>query len=838
MQRKTMQRKTMQMPRNCLTALITAVVFTPSTFIAVGEINAEQQSNSVEIEKLQFEQTHNTIANQYQQLQLLVTGVGKQGRTRDLTHAVQYEANPAGKVAVSATGSVTPLESGTVTITAKAANNKTAKIDVTVHELKDMTPGFYHHVMPVLSKYHCNHCHGKPSGQGGFKLSLFGSNPPADYEAITQAAYGRRINRLEPESSLILRKATLGIPHGGGRRFKADTTAYEIVSDWVKGGAQVGARADVKVKNIEVTPQQRILTPMGRQQLNVIAHFSDGSKEDVTHLAAYKADENMLVEVDEAGYVKTNDQRGEFTVVILYQGQVGTFTGTIPFDFPAESYPAPRNEIDTAVFAKLKKLGIPPSQLCSDETFLRRVTIDLAGRLPTLDETKTFLADSSPEKRDRCIERLLNSSDYADYFASKWIHLLQNSRSAPEHRRGSFAFHRWIRESFRNNKPYDQFVREILTSAGDYTQTPPTTWYREVSSIENQVENMSQLFLGVRITCARCHHHPYEKWTQKDYYQLSAFFSRVKRKVSVDGNPKYFEERIYHDRGPATVKHPDTGEVLKPAGLAGPALEIDPDSDPRHKLVDWMVAEDNPFFSTVFVNRTWKHFLGRGIIDPEDDIRETNPPSNPELLAVLKNRFINSKYDIKDLLRLICQSTTYQLSSQANQYNLEDDQFYSRFQPRRLNAEVVLDSIDRLLKSETRFRRLPLGMRAVQLPDAAKNDNIELLKLFGRPEAQSACECERSQDGDLRQSLYLLTSSDILGKLSSSKGRAAEYAKNKQYTNEQLVSDIYLRSLSRLPREQELQIAVAHLEKTTDRKTAVENILWAVMNTKEFLYNH
>ncbi|QDU50647.1 DUF1549 and DUF1553 domain-containing protein [Gimesia panareensis] len=821
--------------------LLTLTLFSVSIAQAAEKTAAASTlPSSSEMQELQFEHAQQTLADRYSRLQLQVVGIDERGRKSDQTRKVTFQATPADKVSIDERGRVTPLAGGQVTITARAVSGKTAQTRITVHELTDTAPGFKDRVMPLLSKYSCNTCHGKPRGQNGFELSLFGSDAAKDYNFIVKQSRGRRISQALPAESLLLRKATSSIPHGGGKRFAVGSVAWQTMHDWIQGGAPVGSQSDFKVAKIEVLPSERVMTLEGEQQLSVIAHYTNGMVEDVTHLAIYHTNEDSMVEIDESGLVKAQDRQGEFAIVVVYGGQVGAFRGIIPFGYPVEEQQKSNNPIDKAVLAKLDRLGIPPSPRCSDETFLRRVTIDLAGRLPSLEETNAFKADQSSDKRNRKIDELLDSPEYADYFASKWIHLLRNARSAPEHRRGTFSFHHWIRESFRQNKPYDKFVRDILTASGDVTQHPPATWYREVSKMEDQVENMSQIFLGVRITCARCHHHPFEKWSQQDYYQLAAFFSQVDRKISVDGNPTYFEERIFHKRGVAQVKHPATGENLKPAGLGAEPLTIPADDDPRHKLVDWMVDPQNPYFSTVLVNRYWKHFFGKGIVDPEDDLRETNPPSNPELLESLRQEFIASGYDLKQLARLICQSDTYQRSVETNGYNLEDTQFFSRFYPRRMNAEVVLDAIDQLLGTNTSFTRLPPDMKAVQLPDSAKNFSNEFLQLFGRPKAQSACECERSQDGDLRQSLYLLTSADILQKLSSSKSRPAQLAKEKEKTEAQQITELYLRAFSRPPRADELKLATEHLQKNPykNKAKAYEDLLWAIFNTKEFLYNH
>lgn len=820
--------------------LLTCVFSFSTAFAAEKTAITPTPQTAPQAAELKFENTHHLLSDRYSRLQLQAVSTDEIGRHYDQTQQVSYSTAPENIVAIDEQGRVTPLSGGTVSVTAHHPDGRTAQIELTVKPFTDTPPGFDDRIMPVLSKFSCNTCHGKPRGQNGFELSLFGSDAVKDYDSIVKQARGRRISQPIPAQSLLLKKATARVPHGGGKRFEVGSVAYQTMHDWIGGGAPHGSRSDVTVAGIEVFPKERVLNAAGKQQLSVVAHYSDGFTEDVTHLAIYHTNDESMVKISEDGLVETADRQGEFAIVVVFGGQVSAFRGIIPFGYPVENPPESDNVIDQAVFAKLERLGIPPSPLCSDETFLRRVTIDLAGRLPTLEETKSFAASTNPAKRNQKIDLLLDSPEYADYFASKWIHLLRNARSAPEHRRGTFSFHHWIRESFRQNKSYDEFVRDILTASGDVTQHPPAVWYREVSKVEDQVENMSQVFLGVRITCARCHHHPFEKWSQQDYYQLAAFFSQVDRKISVDGNPNYFEERIFHKRGTASIKHPATGETLKPAGLGAKPLTIPADDDPRHKLVDWMVDPQNPYFATVLVNRYWKHFFGKGIVDPEDDLRETNPPSNPELLDNLRQEFINSGFNLKQLARKICQSDTYQRSVETNGYNLEDDQFFSRFYPRRMNAEVVLDAIDQLLDSNTRFQRLPPKIKAVQLPDSSKNFSNEFLELFGRPRAQSACECERSQDGDLRQSLYLLTSADILQKLSSSQSRPAMLGKDKDQSDEEQVRELYLRAFSRPPRSEELKLATEHLKNHPykTKSKAYEDLLWAIFNTKEFLYNH
>ena len=428
----------------------------------------------------------------------------------------------------------------------------------------------------------------------------------------------------------------------------------------------------------------------------------------------------------------------------------------------------------------------------------------------------------------------MNSTAYADYFANKWSAILRNKASQQNGSlRGNYAFHAWIRQSLYENKPYDQFVRDVLAASGELGQNPPVVWYKQVKAINEQVEDCAQLFLGLRIQCARCHHHPFEKWSQRDYYGLSAFFARVGRKPGMGPN----EERIFHKRGLATAQNPKTGENLKPTGLGSPALDLTSEDDPRQALVDWMAAADNPFFAPALVNRYWKHFFSRGIVDPEDDMRVTNPASNPELLNGLAQNFIKSGFDIKDLIRTICSSQVYQLNSEPNDYNRNDKQNFSRYYPKRLNAEVLLDAINSVTSSNTGFTNLPGGTLAVQLPTG--DGNSYFLTVFGKPQMESACECERSSEANLAQSLHLLNSNEVQGKLSSGSGRAAMLANDKNRTDEQKLNELYFWVYSRNPKPEELTVAMAHIEKHKDKKNvAYEDILWALINTKEFLFNH
>jgi hypothetical protein len=705
---------------------------------------------------------------------------------------------------------------------------------------------FLNDVEPILTKAGCNSggCHAKAgNGQNGFRLSLFGFEPQEDFEHIVKEGRGRRVFPAAPEKSLLLLKASNATPHGGGRKLEPASEDYRTLVAWIAQGMLYRLEGEPAITAVEVHPSRGTMAMRSRQQLSVKARYSDGSTRDVTRLAVYESNDKAMAEASENGLVTVSDIPGNLAVMVRYQGMVATYAASVPLGAPIETLPEAHNFIDNLVFSNLKRLGIPPSELSDDATFLRRASVDIAGHLPTQKEVEAFLANKAPDKREELIESLLASPGYADYFASKWAALLRNKR-LEKGTPASFAFYSWLRDGIQANRPYDQLVRELLAATGEAVKNPPVAWFNQVKTSEQQLEDVSQLFLGVRMNCAQCHHHPFERWSQQDYYGLAAFFTQIGRRPTAIAG----QSIIFHKRGVALGENKKTKQTVKPAGLGSPALEIAPDDDPRLALGDWMGAKENPFFARSLVNRYWKHFFSRGLVEPEDDIRDTNPASNPELLDALAAHFIRSGFDLKSLVRAIAGSAAYQLSSKPNSYNAGDRQNFSHYYPKRLNAEVLLDGVDQVTGAVTDFADLPAGTKAIALPDNSYNRASYFLAVFGRPEGDSACECERIQSSNLSQSLHLMNAAEMKGKLAKADGRAARLAKNQ--ADEENLRELYAAALARPPQPTELEIALSHLRKprveaegkpmdeAAARKTAYEDLIWALLNTKEFLFNH
>lgn len=824
-----------QMSRSLKQLAIALLVATLPAILTTAATGAEESKKSSSLSAFPDQVV---LTGREARQQLLVTGMDGE-RSADATWTATYATGDPEIATVTEQGVVLPAGTGETEIVV-TLGDQTISVPVRIEQGDEWLPlDFRHDINPIFTKRGCNGggCHGKTSGQGGFRLSLFGFVPEMDFEQTTNGSRGRRIFTSAPERSLLLQKPTMALPHGGGARLTVGEPEYDLLVRWIAEGTPKGA-SDRELTGVELHPDSRALPPGTTQQLLAMAHYSDGTRRDVTRLVQYETNDPSIADVDEWGQVTVAQRTGETSIVAVFQGHAAVSRIMVPLDSPSAepSIAMPvRNFIDEHVQAKLQELGVPPSEESDEATFLRRATLQIAGRIPTAEEVREFLADSGSEKHERLIDRLLASGDYADHFAQKWADILRNKRRGQKDRLpGTIAFHRWIRNALAKNVPYDQFVREIITATGDVSVTPTAQWYAEVRYLDAFVDDSAQVFLGLRIGCARCHHHPSEKITQRDYYGLAAFFGRVDRKGGSGVAERRANEAIFV-KPAGSVKHPETGEVVPPHGLGGPELEIPPYEDPRHAYVDWMAEPENPYFARAFVNRMWGHFFGRGLVDPLDDMRVTNPASNEALLEALAEEFIRSGFDMKHIVRTICTSTTYRLSSDAHEHNLDEIQNHSRFYPQRLTAEVLHDALDAATGRPTGFGGLPSGTRAVQLPDEGYSNSF--LKLFGRPLRETACECERTAEPSLSQTLFVMNDSFVLNKVSDKNSLAGKLAADEREPEER-ISDLFVSTLSREPRAEEVERAVAYLAGEEDPHQAWSNLLWALVNTKEFMFVH
>ncbi len=823
--------------------VLTALVLTGGR-LAAADQNAQRPAD---VQSLAVHPKKVTLTGSDDTSQLVITASIAQGGLRDLTADVKYEVADAAIARVTTGGRVVPLANGTTEITVRFGD-KAATVPVTAEKVGESLPiNFANQVVPLFTKLGCNAggCHGKASGQNGFRLSLLGFEPDLDYMTLVKEGRGRRLFPAAPDNSLLLLKAAGAVAHGGGKRLEPGSDEYKLIRRWIASGMPYGKPGDPVVTKITVYPEHRFLARNGKQQFAAYAHYSNGTVEDITRRAQYESNDQEIAVVDGDGLVQTLDLSGEAAVMARYQGQVAVFRATVPLGIRTPDYVFPHQTIaDLHTHRKWQELGLVPSEPCSDEIFLRRVSLDITGTLPTPKQVLDFFADADPRKRDKLVDRLLETPEYSYYFANKWADILRvKRRQQADRARGTFSFHTWIREAVASDKPYDQFARDILAATGNEATHPPTVWYKEITNPDLFVDDTAQVFLGLRMACAQCHHHPYEKWSQDDYWGLAAYYGRVGRKNllvpgGIQGNQQFQSQTVFvRSSGNVTNKRTNQAAVMKP--LDGEPIQVGPDEDPRHKLVDWMVDPKNPFFARAVVNRYWAHFFGRGIIDPLDDMRVTNPPSNPELLDALAKEFVEHRFSFKHLIRTICKSRTYQLSSIPNEFNKHDKQAYGRYYPKRLGAEVLFDAVCQVTDSPSGFNGLPQDQhapkRAIMLPDEAYTTYF--LEVFGRPQRASACECERVNEANLAQALHLLNSDEIQGKLNRGNGRADQLVKDPRPEAEK-VDDLFLWAFGRKATPQDREAALAHVAKHgPNKKTAYENILWALLNTKEFAFN-
>ncbi len=739
-------------------------------------------------------------------------------------------------------GFVVPVGNGQATITAKVGN-QTATATVTVEKFEQPHSwSFRNHVQPVLSKSGCNmgSCHGALAGKGGFKLSLRGYDPDADFRTLTRQARGRRIVPSDPGRSLMLTKPSGAIPHKGGLRFDVDSLEYRAIAEWIAAGHPAPSDDDARLKQLEILPTASQQKKGANQQMVVRGHFSDGHVEDVTRWCKFTSANATVASVDDRGLVAITGS-GEGAISAWYLSQNVIATVSSPYETPVDAAvlaSAERsNFIDDAVLAKLKSLNIPPSPRCSDSEFLRRVFLDTIGVLPTADEVRAFLTDESPDKRDRLVDQLLTRPEFVDYWAYKWsdLLLLSGEKLRPQALK---SFYDFIRRNVADNTPWDEFVRQIVLAKGSTFDNGAANFYSLHQDPLDMAETTSMAFLGMSIQCAHCHDHPLEKWTNNDYYGFASLFARVRGKGwggdfrSGDGH------RVIFLDDESELIQPRTGKPQPPKPLDGQALSFESVEDRRLAAASWLTSPTNPYFSRAIVNRVWANFFGVGLVEKVDDLRLTNPPSNPELFSALAAFLVSGDrpYDLKKLMRLILTSQSYQRGSQATKGNEPDERFYSRYYPKRLKAEVLLDIMSQVTASPTAFKDFPAGTRAMQLPDA--NIASEFLKTFGRPERILTCECERSDEPSMTQVLHILNGETLLIKLEAKDNRLSKQLEA-NLPPEQLADELFLAALSRFPtdRERQKMSEILSVASPEERRQSVEDLYWSVLSSKEFLFN-
>lgn len=747
----------------------------------------------------------------------------------DLTRQVEYHSGDPTVFSVNATGLVQPVADGAATLTVRY-RDAVRTIPVTVTGVTNPVPvSFRYEIQPLLTKSRCNAggCHGKAEGQNGFKLSLFGFDDEADYDAIVSEGRGRRLDRAQPGESLLFLKGTALLPHGGGAKIERTGPRAALLLRWLHEGAPHESPADQPVVRIEVEPADLVLVPLATQQLRVTAIDAAGRRHCVTREAEYVSNAPAIVAATPHGLLEATEVPGEAAILVRYLDKVTTCRVARPRPNSIGTRPAVHNFIDQHVGDKLVRLGIPVSEPIDDSAFLRRVSLDTIGTLPTADEARRFLADSAPDKRARLVESLLNRPEYADYWAMKGADILRADKIRIT-TQGAVGMTRWLRTQFAANRPYDEFAREILTAQGSIQAESPAGFFKALETPEATARSVSQLFLGVRIECAQCHHHPSERWSQDDYAGLVGFFTGTAFKKLPNG-----AEALAVKTG-ADHRHPRTGLPVPARALGAADARFENVLDRRQVFAEWMTAPDNPYFAKAIVNRLWAHYFGRGLVEPIDDLRATNPATNEPLFEALAAHLREVRYDLKAFTRTLLTSQTYQLSSAANDGNVDDVQHFSHARPKAMPAEVLLDGLCQVTEVAEKFNGWPEGYRSIQVWDNRMPSYF--FRIFGRPVRASVCECERSNEPSITQALHLLNSPEINEKLSHKRGLARRLAASAKSTDE-VLDEIYLTTLSRLPTSEERALLRdAFPPVGQDRRAAVEDVLWSVLNTKEFLF--
>ncbi|MEO2024968.1 MAG: DUF1549 and DUF1553 domain-containing protein [Fuerstiella sp.] len=753
------------------------------------------------------------------------------GRLVDITRDVKIRIDPPKIAVVDDRGLVRPRANGVGTIIIQF-NEHTQSIPITVSRLDNPLPvSFRNEVIPILTKSGCNSggCHGKAEGQNGFKLSIFGFDPHADHEALVMESRGRRISTGQPTGSLVFQKASARTPHGGGRKIEPGSYRDRRLLRWISEGAKFDAAQDpsTKIVGIEIAPQQQILLDGETQQIRVDTIDAQGNHRCVTNETEYESNAAAIANVDSRGLIQARNIPGEATILVRHLGHVATCRITLPRPGVTFPRPAENNFIDALAWDKLERLGIEPSGRSDDAMFLRRVYLDTIGTLPTPQQAREFLNDPATNKRATLIDQLLNRDEYVDFWTMKWLDVLRADqlKISPQ---GAVAMQRWLRRGFAENRTFDKLATDLLTVQGNTSAEGPGSFYKILNKPDEAARSISQLLLGVRIECAQCHHHPSERWTQSDYVGLAGFFTGLKLKKLPNG------EQAVVSFGGKDLPHPRSGEVVPTHALGAEPADFSRVSDRRRVFAEWLTSAQNPFFAKAIANRLWAHYLGRGLIEPIDDIRGTNPATNVPLMQALASHMREVGYDMKAFTRTLLNSRAYQLSSTTLPGNADDQQNFSHFIQKSLPAEVLLDAICQSTGVAEDFNGWPAGYRAIQVWDNRMPSYF--FRIFGRPVRASVCECERSGEPSISQALHLLNAPEIFEKLTHRNGRARQLAAS-EMTSAEIIGELYLSTLSRLPIKAEKELMLqAFVE--SDRRSATEDVLWAILNSKEFVFNH
>lgn len=762
---------------------------------------------------------------------IVVQAIYPDGITRDVTKQAAFKLADA-RFARLKDAVLTPLADGKTEL-AVSFGGQTVKVPVAVaHAKTDRPISFQLDIMPVFMKAGCNmgSCHGAARGKDGFRLSLFGFDPQGDYHRLTREIPGRRINLALPERSLIIEKSTGAVPHTGGKRFSADSEYNQTLLRWLQAGAPNDKTTPPRVESVELSPPNGVLDGKGTtQQLTVLAKYSDGTTRDVTSLAVFLSNNDNSATVSKAGVI-TAQNRGEAFIMARFETHtVGSQFIVLPKGLKFTWQKTPENNyIDKLIHAKLKKLRIQPSQLCTDEEFLRRVYLDVVGVLPTVEEYRRFMDSDDPKKREKLVDELLGRKEFVELWVMKWAELLQIRTTRQISYKAMLRYYNWLQAKIAGNVPMDKMVQELLGSNGGTFANAATNYYQNERDTLKVAENVAQVFMGMRIQCAQCHNHPFDRWTMDDYYSFAAFFSQVGRKRGED--PR---ETIIYNRRSGEVRHPVTKRNMPPKFLGGAVPDVR-GKDRRVVLAEWLASPQNPYFAKNLSNIVWAHFFGKGIINEVDDVRVSNPAVNPELLDELGRRFTSYNYDFKQLVRDICTSRTYQLSTQTNPTNETDERNFSRAYLRRLRGEVLLDAISQVTETKNKFRGLPLGARAVQIANG--NTSTYFLTTFGRAKRDTVCSCEVKMEPNLSQALHMLNGDTVNSKIQRG-GLIARRLKAKK-TPQEVVDELYIRVLTRPPYPKEQSQLTEVLAQEKNPQQALEDVFWALLNSREFLFNH